>query len=315
MSQSSSQSTQAPVRVRAGDTVAIVAPASPVPGDRLSAGLERLGDRYRLRVADNIARARGFLAGGDEERADELNRALRDPDVRAVVLARGGYGILRILPLLDADALRRDPKPLVGFSDATALLAWAERAAGVRGVHGPVVVQLPKLPVEHIAWLFDLLEGRLETGGGLPVAAGLAAAGARPGGRLEGRLVGGNLTLLAHLVATRWAPDLTGAVVLMEEVDEKPYAIDRYLTRMALAGALDGAAAALVGDFTRCADSNYPDTTAADVIEERLRAFEMPALVGAPVGHGTRNLALPWGARVALDLDAGVLELCEPAVV
>ncbi|HLU65721.1 MAG TPA: LD-carboxypeptidase [Kofleriaceae bacterium] len=308
-----SQSTVVPPRVRAGDTVAIVAPASPVPPDRLRAGLDRLGDRYRLRVADDIGRASGFLAGSDSRRAEELDAALRDPDVRAVIMARGGYGVHRLLEHLDPGALRADPKPLVGFSDGTALLAWAERA-GVRGVHGPVVVQLPRLPAEQVAWLFDLLEGRAALGAGAPLATGLVPVGAPGRGRVEGPLRGGNLTLLSHLVGTPWQPDLAGALLLLEEVDEKPYAIDRYLTHMALAGALAGAAGALIGDLTACTDAKYPDVSGEDAVAERLRGAGLPALAGAPVGHGARNLALPYGARCALDLDAGTLELLEPAV-
>ena len=182
MSQSVKESI-APARLRPGDTVAIVAPASPVPADRLRAGLAAAGDRYRLQVPDDIGRATGYLAGSDEERAAELNRCLRDPDVRALWLARGGYGIMRILPLLDADALRADPKPIVGFWTTTALLGWALAAAGVRGIHGPVVVQLGKLPPEDAGWLFDLLEGRAVG----PLATGLSPVGASAGAGSKGR--------------------------------------------------------------------------------------------------------------------------------
>ncbi|HUS63271.1 MAG TPA: LD-carboxypeptidase [Kofleriaceae bacterium] len=301
-----------PPRVRPGDAVAVIAPASPVPGDRLRAGLERAGTRWRLRVPDDIERAHGFLAGDDARRADEVNRALRDPDVRALWLARGGYGILRLLPLLDADALRRDPKPIIGFSDATALLAWAELEAGVRGVHGPVLVQLGKLPPADAAWLFDLVEGR--AGAAAVLATGLRRVGAPAVGAVEGRLVGGNLCLLAHLCGTRYQVPVEGAIVLVEEVDEKPYAIDRDLTHMALAGGWRGAAGALVGDFTACEDPKYPTATWADVVDERLRAFGVPALAGAPVGHGAVNRAFSFGGRVALDPEAGSAVLLDPAV-
>jgi muramoyltetrapeptide carboxypeptidase len=310
MSQSVSQSI-VPARLRPGDTVAIVAPASPVPGDRLRAGIERLADRYRLRVPDDIERAAGYLAGSDEERAEELNRAFRDPDVRAIWLARGGYGLLRLLPLLDASALRRDPVPIIGFSDATALLGWAEVVAGVRGVHGPVLVQLGKLPAEDATAVVDLIEGRAPDG---PLLTGLGRTGAAGAGRIEGPLYGGNLCLLSHLARTPYFPSLEGAVVLLEEVDEKPYAVDRYLTSMALAGGWNRAAGALVGDLTACTDPKYPDRSALEVVAERLAAFGVPALGGAPIGHGARNRAVPFGGRCALDLDRGTLELLEPAV-
>lgn len=281
-----------------------------MPGDRLRTGLERVADRYRLQVPDDIERASGFLAGSDEQRADELNRALRDPDVRALWLARGGYGLLRILPLLDAEALRADPKPIIGFSDATALLGWAYRVAGVRSIHGPVAVQLGKLPPEDAEWLFALIEGRA-TG---PLAEGLAPVGAARHGRIEGPLLGGNLIMLGHLVRTALFPALAGAVLLIEEVEEKPYSIDRCLTGIELAGALDRLAGALVGDFTACTDPKYPAPDALAVVDERLRTFGIAALGGAPVGHGLRNRAAPFGGRVALDLDRGLAELLDPAV-
>ena len=309
MSQSVSQSI-APARLRPGDTVAIVAPASPVPGDRLRAGLDAAAGRYRLQVPHDIERASGYLAGDDPARAEEMNRALRDPDVRAIWLARGGYGIMRLLPLLDADALRRDPKPIIGFSDATALLGWALAAAGVRGIHGPVVVQLGKLPPEDAAWLFALLEGRVDA----PLATGLAPVGAARHGRIEGPLIGGNLILLGHLVRTGGFPSLAGAVALVEEVDEKPYSIDRCLTGIELAGGLDRVAGALIGDFTGCVDPKYPAPDAPAVVDERLRAFGIGGLAGAPIGHGARNRAVSFGGRVGLDLDRGVAELLEPAV-
>jgi len=282
-----------------------------VPAERLRAGIDRLGGRYRIRMADDVTRRAGYLAGSDERRADELNGLIADPDVRAVLCARGGYGIMRILDRLDADALRRDPKPIVGFSDATALLFWALRAAGLRSVHGPVVAQLADLPPEDAAWLIDRLEGR-------PAGAlrDLQRTGAPGGGRVEGRLVGGNLTLLSNLVGTPYALDLDGAVVFLEEVGERPYAIDRYLTRLGVAGALRGVAAALVGSLTRCEEksgSPHPRPDAGEVLDERLRAFTIPGLVGAPIGHGERNLALPFGGLCAVDLEGGTAELLEPA--
>ena len=263
-------------------------------------------------MADDITRATGYLAGSDERRADELNQLIRDPDVRAILLARGGYGILRILDRLDAGALRRDPKPIVGFSDATALLYWALRAAGLRSIHGPVVAQLGDLPPSDSAWLIELLEGRAPP---LEVARDLQPTGAEGRGRIEGPLAGGNLTLLAHLMGTPYAPDLSGAVLFVEEVGERPYAIDRYFTAMALAGAMRGAAAALVGSFTRCEEKTGPARPdAAEVVDERLRALAIPGLTGAPFGHGDCNLALPFGGRCAIDFDARSATLLDPAV-
>jgi muramoyltetrapeptide carboxypeptidase len=223
---------------------------------------------------------------------------------------------MRILPLLDAAALRADPKPIIGFSDATALLSWAA-LAGVRGIHGPTVSQLADLPASDLAALHRLLTDPSPPGA-LPWP--LTPTGAPARGHREGVLVGGNLTLLAHLVGTPWQVPAAGAIVLVEDVGEAPYALDRYLTRMQLAGAWDGAAAALVGDFTRCTEAPTPVGASDDpraalaVVAERLAAFGVPGLAGAPIGHGNRNAAWPWAARCALDLDAGTLAILDGAV-
>jgi muramoyltetrapeptide carboxypeptidase len=304
-----------PPAVRPGDRIAVVAPAAPIEPDRLRAGLARLGGTFRVVLADDVTRRTGFLAGSDARRAAELDAALRDPDVRAILMARGGYGISRLLPLLDPAALRADPKPIVGFSDGTALLAWAARA-GVRGIHGPVIRQLTELPDEDVAALIRALTDPAPAG---RLAGGLASVGAPWPAPRQGRLVGGNLTLLAHLIGTPWQVDAAGAVVLLEEVGEEPYRIDRDLTQLGHAGALAGAAAVLLGGLTRCGDpvpaAGAPDDdrAARAVVDERLRHLGLPGRAGAPVGHGARNLAVPWGARVALD-DAGTVEILDGAV-
>jgi muramoyltetrapeptide carboxypeptidase len=297
--------------VPAGATVAVCAPAGPVKPERLARGLDLLRERFEVRTDEGMFAAAGFLAGADERRADELNRWLRDPDVRAIVIARGGYGLMRILDRLDGDALRRDPKLIVGFSDGTALLSWAERA-GVRGLHGPVCQQLGALPAADAAWLFELMARTTPAG---ELAWPLVATGAPGGGVVEGRLCGGNLTMLAHLVGTPWQVDVTGGVVIVEEVGERPYAVDRYLTHLDLAGAWAGAAAALVGDFTLCGEArDTEDDQALGVVAERLAHAGVAALQGAPVGHGKRNAALPYGGRCALDFATGRLHLLDAAV-
>ena len=295
----------------AGATIALCAPALPVNPARLARGLDRLRQRFDVRLDAGMFAASGFLAGSDERRADELNRWLRDPDVRAIVMARGGYGLTRILDRLDADALRRDPKLIVGFSDGTGLLAWAERA-GVRGIHGPVGQQLGELPDADQAWLFELMARRDPAG---PLDWSLAPIGAPGHGVVEGRLAGGNLTMLAHLIGTPWQVELAGAIVLIEEVGERPYAVDRDLTQLGNAGAWTGVAAALVGDLTRCgATPDSEDGLALAAVDERLARWGVSALQGAPVGHGERNVALPFGASCALDFAARRLHLLEAAV-
>jgi muramoyltetrapeptide carboxypeptidase len=284
-----------------------------VSGERLRAGLDVLARRYRVQVAPEITARTGYLAGGDDARAASLNRYLRDPDVRAILCTRGGYGVMRILADLDSDALRRDPKLIVGFSDCTGLLAWALRCAGVRGVHGPMVAQLGTLPAADADWLLRLMESRAP----LPLPRmPLSPLGASlPLAPAEGPLLGGNLCLLSHLVGTPYQIDLAGAILFFEDVGEPVYRIDRYLTHLGLAGALDGVAAVVAGDMTDCPVPAGQPTPFA-VIHERLARRGLPGAYGALLAHGVRNVALPYGARAALARsDEGPrLTLLEPAV-
>ena len=299
-----------PPAVAAGAKVAVCTPSSPVPEDRLRAGLEVLEQHYRVVVDPRALTATGYLAGDDDRRAEEINGYLRDPDVRAIIMGRGGYGLMRILPQLDADALRRDPKVLVGFSDGTALLCWAHRVAGVRGIHGPVVAQLGELSGDDVEWLVQMM-GRTEPMGGLTWR--LAAIGATAtAGRIEGELVGGNLCILSHLVGTPYQVDLADRILMFEDIGERPYKLDRYLTHLGLAGALDGVRGALVGDLTGC--DHDVDGRGLDVIAERLRHYGIAGVRNTPFGHGKRNASLPFGARCEVDVAAGKLYLLDAAV-
>ncbi len=313
MIESESQSTEVlPPRLREGATVAVVAPAGPVRTERLTPGLDLLAERFDVRCDDGVFTSTGFLAGDDDRRADELNAAFRDPDVRAIVLARGGYGLTRILDRLDADALRGDPKPIVGFSDATALLAWARTVAGVRGIHGPVVEQLGRLPASDVQWLVHMITTGAPAGA---IPADLAAIGASSGKSVSGTLVGGNLCLLCNLIGTPVGAGSDGDVLFIEDVGERPYAVDRYLTHLRNAGRFDRVQVVICGDFSHCAEKvNAPDPDVWAVIDERLRAIDLFGLRGLPVGHGDRNLALPFGGRCEVDVEAGRLVLVESAV-
>lgn len=311
-------SAERPPRIARGQTLGIVAPAGPIKLERFQRGIERLGDAFRLRIAPSVTAPHptgvpSYLAASDEVRAAELQAMIADPDVRAIVLARGGYGLMRILPRLDPEALRRDPKPIVGFSDATALLAWAH-AAGVRGIHGPMIVQLTELGDADIAHLVTLLSE--------PRAPGVRpwSLAARGRGSYRGPLVAANLTMWSMLASSPWPLPVRGAIALIEEVGEKPYELDRYLTQLALAGELAKVAAVIVGDLVRCEDPkpptgepDPPDAALATVLE-RLHAAGTAAAVGAPVGHGTRNEAVPFGGEAILDLDRGTIEIVDPAV-
>lgn len=296
-------------RLRSGDVVRVVAPAGPVPREGFAAGAEILGRRYQLRYDDALFSRDGYLAGSDERRLAELRAAFADPDARAVVLARGGYGLLRILPFLNPAALSARPLPVVGFSDGTALLAYAARA-GVAAVHGPVVTQLANLPAPDHEALYKLLE---------EPAPGLLLSGLEEivPGRARGPLLGGNLEVFSRLVGTTFLPELTGAILFIEDLGERPYRVDRLVTHLDLAGVFNAVSAVVVGDFSSCLEPEpmrAQSPTAAEVLVERLERLAIPVVRGGLFGHGTRNVALPYGSACQLDTFEGTLTALEGVV-
>jgi muramoyltetrapeptide carboxypeptidase len=292
-----------PARLKPDDVVRVIAPSGPVFPEAFAAGAAVLAARYQVRYDPaTLFAAQGFLAGSDDQRLSCLVEALRDPEARAVFMGRGGYGLLRIASRIDPDLLRSHAKPIVGFSDGTVLLALAARA-GIAAVHGPVVTQLGRLPVEDQAALFSLLESPEPR----PLLAGLESLRT---GNARGPLLGGNLEVFSHLIGTDFLPDLDGAILFLEEVGERPYRIDRLLTHLEFAGIFARVAGVVVGDLVACAEpqgSRVTSPSAIEVVRERLGRLGIPVVLGARIGHGERNLALPYGVEVSLDAQAGTL--------
>jgi muramoyltetrapeptide carboxypeptidase len=299
-----------PRAISPGATVGIAAPGGPIDAERLAAGRavwERAG--YRVVHRDDLTAKRGYLAGDDARRAAELAELIADPRVDAIVCARGGYGTPRILDRLDATAFRAARKPLVGYSDITALLLWQRRCAGLVGFHGPMLERGGDVDPITLGVLVAALTGERDDAGrrwsGRPLG----------GGRATGRLVGGNLVLVAASLGTPWEVDTRGAILLVEEVNEAPYKIDRLFQQLRAAGKLARLAGLGMGAFTGCADERYPETSAQDVVAELARAHGIPLVAELPFGHCRDNRAWPIGARATLDGDAGTLEILEPGVM
>lgn len=283
--------------LRPNDAVAVVAPCGPFDRTAFEKGLAVIAERYRPVFTERIFETRRYLAGTDEARAAELQRALDDEGVKAVFVARGGYGAMRLLPSLRLHA----PKPLVGFSDATAL-HLAMQAKGWRTLHAPVLTQLGKQPADVVTRLFDLLEGR-------PVAPLPGTRTVVPG-IAEGPLIGGNLSVLSRLVGTPYFPSLHGAVLLLEDVGERPYRLDRMWTHLELAGVLNGVAGVVFGEFTGCEEQGATYSS-AEVLDELAQVLGVPCAAGFGIGHGDVNFPVPLGARVRLDADRQVLTCLE----
>jgi muramoyltetrapeptide carboxypeptidase len=283
----------APPPVRPGDRLWVIAPSSPFEIDRFERGISRLRERYEVVFDQTILARDGFLAGDDARRKRELEAALSDPATRAIVAVRGGYGAMRLLSALSLDAIVRARKWLVGFSDVTALHGlWAR--AGLQSIHGAMVAKLGDAPsTDFEAWC-ECLEG-----GPLPELHGETL---RPG-RASGRLFGGNLAVLAALVGTPHLPR-AGGVLLLEDVGERPYRLDRMLTTLREARYFEGVSAVLVGELVDCG-AGADGATAESVFADRLGDLGVPVIAGLPFGHGERNVPLRLGASVELDAGAG----------
>jgi muramoyltetrapeptide carboxypeptidase len=269
------------------------------------AWLEREG--VRVRRAPHLLARRGYLAGSDDERLADLLELLRDPEVGAILVARGGYGCGRFLSRLDARALRRARKPIAGYSDATSLLLWLDARAGLPSIHGPML-ERGDFAAGARERLLALLRG--EPGGQAP----LYGTGLRPG-RARGRLVGGNLRMLAASLGTPWEVDARGAILFLEEVGEQPYSIDRSLVQLREAGKLAGAVGVAVGALVHCESERYPEISARAALCEILAgSCAGPIALDLPFGHIADHRALGFGALAELDGTSGRLELLEPVV-
>ncbi len=282
--------------LRPGAHVAVVAPAGPFERTALEAGLAVLEQRYSVDLAPELFARQRYLAGSDAQRLGQLTAALTDPEIEAVFCARGGYGAMRLLPALET--LIPGPKPLVGFSDITALHAWLQRN-GLISVHGPVLTQLGKLDTHTHERLFALLED------GAP-AAPLRATDTYGPGAAEGPLLGGTLAVLSRLLGTPYLPSLEGAVLLLEDVGEQPYRLDRMWTHLALAGVFRQVRGIVLGAFTAC-EPRDADYTSAQVLRDLAVETGLPCAAGFPIGHGEHNEPVPLGVRVRLDATARTL--------
>jgi muramoyltetrapeptide carboxypeptidase len=296
--------------LRAGDAVALVSPAGPVAEARVQAAVRELTSwGLRPRVYPHALDAEHFLAGSDANRVADINDALADPEIRAVLCNRGGYGVQRILELLDYDAVRRDPKLVVGFSDITALHAALWNRTGLVTVHGPVAAQL-----ERGGEIASTLRHALMSTEPMVVQADPAEPtfSVRTSGAVEGTLLGGNLSMLSTCVGTPFMPDLEGAILLIEDVGELAYRVDRLLTHLRNCGILQRVGGIAIGQFSEPGHGNNP-VRPPDVLIERLADLGVPLLGGLPIGHGDRNLAVALGSRATLDADTGTLTVAPAA--
>jgi muramoyltetrapeptide carboxypeptidase len=314
-----------PPALKMGDTIGIVVPAGPVNRERIDRAIARIEARgFRTKTYGDIYRANGYLAGDDATRGGEFMPAFADPETSAVWCARGGYGVMRFFDRIDFDAVRRNPKIFVGFSDITALHLAIHQRTGLVTFHGPNLQdgfgKPEEPPAENETVLWSLLSPHTEQPSELAYSAqSLRESGsslrAIRGGTATARLTGGNLAVISGLMGTPYEIETTGRILFLEDVSERVYRLDRYLSQLRLAGKLENLAGVLLGTFTpdEGDDADY-QREIARLCDEFFSPLGVPVLAGFPAGHGQYNLVLPIGAQIELDADAAQVTLLENCV-
>jgi muramoyltetrapeptide carboxypeptidase len=315
-----------PKRLAPGQTIGVIAPSSPASeDDQIHAALEMLESLgFRVKTGAHLYRRYGYLAGSDAERAADLNDMFADPNVDAIVAFRGGYGASRLLPYLDYELIRRNPKLLMGYSDITALLNGIHAKTGLVTFHGPIA-DGNFTPYTLAEFKKVLLNPQPPMAIGVPPASEVGEGVVERKNRLvriapgtaRGPLIGGNLTLMAHLTGTPYQPDFRGKILFLEDVHEAIYALDRYLTQLWLAGLLQQVAGIVLGKFTDCTP-NYGggwSLTLEQALADRCLPLGIPVLRGLMIGHIDEQTIVPVGCEAALDVEAGTLTLLEMPVM
>ncbi|MEJ5975090.1 LD-carboxypeptidase [Novosphingobium sp. PS1R-30] len=314
--------TRKPPRLRPGDTVGLIEPAG-FTVDRFD--LEAILDTVRAmglvpKPAPHVMKRYGYLAGTDQERADDVDAMFADRDVRAIFAVRGGWGSARTLPYLDFDTIRANPKLLVGFSDVTALHLALAAKTGCPSIHGPTLSSswgaLSWDSFKRLAFDAETPTWRMPGGGEDRLVPRRGRVRTFGSGKASGRLLGGNLAVLAAMVGTPYMPDMTGAILFLEEVDEAEYRIDRMMTQLALSGLLGKVAGVVFGQCTNCGTDDSPGIgfSLSEILDNHLKPLGVPAFQGAPFGHVANQVSLPVGIRAEIDADAGTIRILEAVV-
>ena len=294
-----------PPPVDIGDTIGLVAPAGPlINKDNFTAGVQVLEKKgFKVKFNHKLLSASGYLAGSDQERTDEFNSLWADPEVKALVAARGGYGCLRMIDRIDLKQIRKNPKILIGFSDLTVLLNAIHKKTRLVTFHGPVATTLASIDRPSTKSFFDTLLGQAPmhmTPGRLKIL---------NRGNARGTLLGGNLTTLIHMLGTPYEFPWNNTILFIEDIGELPYRLDRFLTHLYQAKRLQKIKGLILGTFT---DEDRKENRAMQRavqkrITELFKGYNIPIWANFPSGHSRRNLTLPVGSEVKMDSAAGGL--------
>ena len=304
-----------------GDTVALVSPSGATDDafdlQLAQEAMEALG--LKVKVAPHLAARRGHLAGTDAERAGDLNAMFVDREVKAIVCARGGSGAARLLPLLDYDAIRRNPKVLLGYSDITALHCAIHARTGLVTFHGPIGAgSWNRFNADQFRRVFfnrELMQYQNVADKGDELVQRKNRTVTIASGKAQGELVGGNLTVLTALAGSSYLPDFRGKILFLEDVSEAPYRVDRMFSTLKLMGVLDQVAGVIFGECTDCKPGDgFGSLTLPQIFDDYLKPLKIPAYRGAMIGHIRQQFIVPVGGKVEMDADAGTFRLLEPVL-
>jgi muramoyltetrapeptide carboxypeptidase len=294
-----------PPPIDIGDTIGLVAPAGPlIDKDNFTAGVHLLEKKgFKVKFNQKLLNSKGYLAGSDQERADEFNKLWADPEVKALVAARGGYGCLRMIGMIDMKQIRNHPKILIGFSDLTVLLNAIHQKTGLVTFHGPVVTTLASIDKQSKKHFFDVLTDKT------PILIKPSRVKVLKGGKAQGVLIGGNLTTLVHMIGTPYEIPWNDAILFIEDIGESQYRLDRLLTHLHQANRLQKLQGLILGTFTDDEKKESPKlrNTVQGRIVELLRDRNIPIWANFPTGHSRRNLTLPVGMEAVMDSAASKL--------
>ena len=294
-----------PTKLKQGDKIGIIAPAGPVLQTELHDGIQLLESfGHEVVLSSHLFDRQGYLAGEDSARLEDIHAVFTDNRVKAVICARGGYGTLRILDRIDYDILRENPKIFVGYSDITALLLAIHQKTGLVTFHGPVLKELTQKRIGNLESFLNLVSNER-----LPDVELAGGRSLKPG-KATGTLMGGNLSLICHLIGSPYMPSLKGAILFIEEKGEDLYRVDRLLTHLRLSGVLAQVAGLIAGTFEGCGERTEIDRLLTDTVS----GLNIPVLTGLPVGHGLINITLPIGLPATIDSTTMTLKIQESCV-
>lgn len=307
---------QKPKALRMGDVIGIVAPSSPAAEDIVYGAKEHLESMgFEVKLGKSCFALRGYLAGNDSLRAEDLNNMFLDKDVQGIICLRGGYGATRILKEIDYEAIKQNPKVFVGYSDITALHIAINQICSLVTFHGPMAGSNMAEGLEYFS-AKELMRAisSYEPMGLIANPDGIEIKGLVDG-VAEGSIVGGNLSVIASTIGTPYEIDTEGKLLLLEEVEEEPYKIDRLLTQLALSGKLEAAAGFILGDWKDCESSTENSLSLMDVFNDIIIPFGKPTIYNLQAGHCTPKLTLPLGVRARLDGLEGTLTIEESGTI